>query len=117
MLKLTDIAEDYLNEFKLELEKFEDVAKRSIPIVQHHVTDDPQSNKIMHRIHTEQLEEYHDNYWRLVTKLDTVKNLIVMTDEKYESLENILSNGLTQYCKLIDVNKSQTEKNNYVGDI
>ena len=115
MLKLTDNAEVYLEEFKSELLKFEDVTRRSIPIIQQ-TDNDYEGNKLMHKIHEEEQEEYHTGYWRLVTKLDTVKNLIVLTDEEYKILQDKLNEGLSNYCKLLEINRNQTEKNSFKGE-
>jgi len=115
MIKLTDNAEVYLEEFKSELLKFEDVTRRSIPIIQQ-TDNDYEGNKLMHKIHEEEQEEYHTGYWRLVTKLDTVKNLIVLTDEEYKILQDKLNEGLSNYCKLLEINRNQTEKNSFKGE-
>lgn len=116
MLKLNKDAEGYLKEFKAELEKFEDVTRKSIPIVQNHLIDDIRHNKIMYEKHKEELRELQIGYWRLVTKLDTVKNLIVLSGEEHESLNKILEQGLRNFVKLLKINDSENEKNGYKGN-
>jgi len=115
-LKLNKNANGFIKQFKSQVIQFEDVTKRSIPIVQEYKANDHDTNEISHNIHKEEVREYQVGYWRLVTKLDTVKNLVTISKEEYRSLEKILGQGLSNYLKLMDINNSETEENNYMGN-
>lgn len=95
MYNLSENAEGYLENFKKEMEKFKTVTEKSIPIAEECADD-----KFMNRLHKEQLEESDIIYWRMLTKLDTIKNLIILSDEEYDSLEKMLNSALSNVCIL-----------------